>query len=322
MKRKLKSKILLLTILLIISSSSLVCGESLFATIDYRTCLVLHPEMKDFDFVSHRFTRPQLKRNEIKVMEAVYERMAAQQKILAPKIDALLAKQSKIQETISKTRLNWTLEGTKLAQLKISKDEIAKRLDETQTRDQKKLDKLQDEFNEIDKEIVSLQDSIWKEVFLSRAETVEKLEKIVAELDATIKETAGQLKISCVIDDTLSAPEAPTEVHQNIPENTPLWSSTAYQIILKSPLPEPNTFTIANHWAPSLMKTIENLSFQHLAHRKDVGSLAATVRPAKLFIAGGQDITEQVCRALFEKYKFNSYLIDSLIKGIKLFRER
>ncbi|OGK05317.1 MAG: hypothetical protein A2W80_16770 [Candidatus Riflebacteria bacterium GWC2_50_8] len=317
-----KSKILLLTILLIIGSASLVCGESLFATIDYRTCLVLHPEMKDFDFVSHRFTRPQLKRNEIKVMEAVYERMTAQQKVLAPKIDALLAKQSKIQETISKTRLNWTLEGTKLAQLKISKDEIAKRLDETQTRDQKKLDKLQDEFSEIDKEIVNLQDSIWKEVFLSRAETVEKLEIIVAELDATIKEIAGQLKVACVIDDTLSAPEAPTEVQQNIPENTPLWSNTAYQIILKSPLPEPNTFTIANHWAPSLMKTIENLSFQHLAHRKDVGSLAATVRPAKLFIAGGQDITEQVCRALFEKYKFNSYLIDSLIKGIKMFRER
>ena len=322
MKRKLKSKILLLTILLIIGSASLVCGESLFATIEYRTCLVLHPEMKDFDFVSHRFTRPQLKRNEIKVMEAVYERMTAQQKVLAPKIDALLAKQSKIQETISKTRLNWTLEGTKLAQLKISKDEIAKRLDETQTRDQKKLDKLQDEFSEIDKEIVNLQDSIWKEVFLSRAETVEKLEIIVAELDATIKEIAGQLKVACVIDDTLSAPEAPTEVQQNIPENTPLWSNTAYQIILKSPLPEPNTFTIANHWAPSLMKTIENLSFQHLAHRKDVGSLAATVRPAKLFIAGGQDITEQVCRALFEKYKFNSYLIDSLIKGIKMFRER
>jgi len=318
----LKNRIWLLTFLFVFSLSNLAQAQGLFATIDYRTCLVLHPEMKDFDFVSQRFSRPQLKRNDMAIMTAVYERMSTQQKVLSPKIDALLAKQSKVQENLAKTRLNWTVEGIKLAQLKISKAEITKRVAEAELRDQKKIDKLQDEILEIEKEIVDIKDSIWHEVFLSRAETVEKLEKIVVELDETIKNIADQHKVACVIDDTLTAPETPPEIIQNIPENTPLWSNPAYQIILQSPLPEPNTFTIANHWAPSLMKTIENLSFQFLPHRKDVGSLVSTVRPAKLFITGGIDITEAVCRSLFNKYEFNSYLIESLIKGIKMFRER
>lgn len=322
MRKKVKTKILLLITLLFLSSYSFAYADSSFATIDYRTCLVLHPEMKDYDFVTQRFTRSQLKRDDMATMQAVYERMAAKQKELAPKVDELLARQSKIQENIAKTRLHWTGEVTKLAQLKISKAEIDKRLADTQSRDEKRLEKMQDEFAEIDKEIVLLQDSIWNEVFLSRAETVKKLETIVSELDEIIKETAEKLKVSCIIDDTLTAPQTPPELLEHIPENTPLWSNTAYQIILKSPLPEPNTFTIANHWAPSLMKSIENLSFQHLANRKDVGSAVATVRPSKLFIAGNLDITEQVCRTLFEKYKFNPYLIESLLKGIKMFRER
>jgi len=317
-----KIKILLFITLLLLSCGNASHANSPFATIDYRTCLVLHPEMKDYDFVTQRFTRPQLKRDDMTTMQAVYERMAAKQKELAPKVDELLTKQSKLQENIAKTRLNWTGEAAKLAQLKVSKAEIDKRLTEARTRDENRLEKMQEEFAEIDKEIVLLQDSIWNEVFLSRAETVKKLESIVKELDEFIKETADKLKVSCVIDDTLTAPQAPPEILQNIPDNTPLWANTAYQIILKSPLPEPNTFTIANHWAPSLMKSIENLSFQHLAHRKDIGSIVATVRPSRLFISGNLDITEQVCRALFEKYKFNPYLIESLLKGIKMFRER
>jgi len=321
-RKKVKIKTLILAAILLFSCFNVSYANSQFATIDYRTCLSLHPEMKDYDFVTQRFSRPQLKRDDMATMQAVYERMAARQTELKPKVDQLLAKQSKIQEDISKTRLHWTGEVTRLAQLKIPKAEIDKRMVETQTRDEKKLEKMQNEFAEIDREIVQLQDSIWQEVFLSRAETVKKLETIVAELDEVIKETADKLKVSCVIDDTLTAPETPPEILQNIPENTPLWANTAYQIILKSPLPEPNTFTIANHWAPSLMKSIENLSFQHLAHRRDVGSVVATVRPSKLFISGNLDITEQVCRSLFEKYKFNPYLIESLMKGIKMFRER
>ncbi len=297
-------------------------GQTPFATIDYRTCLVLHPEMATFDFVAQRFSRPNLKRNDSLVMEQVYKSMQAKQKSLAPKIEALLAKQGKLQENMSKARLNWTTMGAKLAGQNLSKNEIEKRIEETQNRDQKKIDKMQQEFSDIENEIVSLKDSIWQDVFLTRAETVKKLEKIIGELDAVIADTSKELKVACVIDDTLNSSETPDEILNHIPENTPLWANPVYQTILKSPLPEPNTFTIANHWAPSLMKSIENLSFQYLSRRQDVGSLVSTIRPSKLFISGGLDITEKVCRSIFKKYKFNSYLTESLVKGIKMFRER
>lgn len=317
-----KSRILLTTILLLVASINLTLGQTQFGTIDYRTCLVLHPEMADFDFVAQRFSRPGLARNNAETMQAIYKRMEAKQRMLDSKMKALQSKQSKIQEEISRTRLNWTAVGAKFAKENMKPDLIERKIEETKIRDQKKIEKLQNEFNDIEDQITGLKDSVWGEVFMTRAETVAKLEKIVQELDLIIKETAEKKRVLTVIDNTLSAPEAIPEILQHIPENTPLWANPAYQIMLKSPLPEPNTFSIANHWAPSLIKSIENMSFQTLAHRNSVGSLVATVRPSKLIISGGMDLTEPVCREMFSKYKFNSYLIESLIKGIKMFHER
>ncbi|MBF0542964.1 MAG: hypothetical protein HQM08_00955 [Candidatus Riflebacteria bacterium] len=314
------------------AANALQSAENKIGTVDFRTCLALHPLMATFDFAADRFSRPNVMRNDQKTVEGIYERMAQKKKTLEAAINGIKRNISALQ--LERNTINLKTAEAEIFNLQIKNKTIPdeenvpelNRVTPSQVPVQSekqitdRIQQIDEKILELEKSINSIQDSVWTEVFLSREETDKKLQQIVAEVNAAIKQIADQNQISTVIDDSLNSHPILPEIMEGIPLNTSIWANSIYQLILNSPLPQPGTVSIANHWAGELQKSIEQMTYKYLATSKDLSSLIGNYKPPRMFLFGGVDLTIPVCEQIFTRYHLNPYLIQSLKTAIAAFR--
>lgn len=290
-----------------------------FATIDYRTCLALHPAMADFDFAAGRFTKAGIKRNDHKAMEAMYQAMTQKRKAIEPRRLELERKRAALQLQLNNLDLT-QIQGIVSPGKKDSSGfpqatALSGSALEARRRD------LWNRVAEIDQSLDGLNDGIWNDLFMTRDQTDRLLQQIVKEVDSAIKDVAAQYRIEAVIDDTLQAASLPVELMQNVPESTPLWTNSVYRIALDSPFPTPGKSSMANHWAGELQRNLERQIASYLGQRPEIAALVHGFRAPRLFVMGGVDLTTLVCERIFARYRLNPYLIQTLRAGIASFRK-
>lgn len=289
-----------------------------FATIDYRTCIALHPLIADFDFAAGRFSKPGIKRNDHMAMEALYKSMTQKRKALEPRRLDLERKRSALQLQSNNLDLG-QIQDVVIPVKDVSRSSQSAALSgaalEARRRD------LWERIAALDLEIDKLNDGIWDDLFLTKEETDRRLAQIVAEVDAAIRETAARYRVEAVIDDTLQAASLPVDLMQNVPESTPLWTNSVFKIALDSPFPTPGKPSMANHWAGELQRNLERQIVSYLGQRQDISPLVHGFRAPRLFVMGGVDLTSPVCERIFARYQLNPYLIQALRAGIASFRK-
>ncbi len=283
-----------------------------FATIDYRACLALHPLMADYDFAAERFSRAGVKRGDPKAMETAYHAMAGKKKALEPRRQELERRRQALQLQFN----NLDLDQLKnvIAQLKpASASAVPAPSPLSDARLVERRAELQRQIAALQREEANLLDEVWNDVLMTREETDKRLQQVINEVEGAIRETATAMGVGAVIDDTLAVASMPIDRIREVPESTPLFTTSLYRLILDAPFPEPGKPSMANHWASELQRNLGRQVTGYLgAMRHEVVEAAHGFRSPKLFVMGGVDITVPVCERLFQQYKVNPYLLQTL----------
>ncbi len=226
----------LLLVALLATVNPLFAAEPGFATVDLRMLLILHPEMKDFDYINGRFLRADISQKNAPEVRAQLEAM---RKSTSPTIEKLLNKQSQLAQTRAETFVNksnfvnrvlnnkpdesaktrklvnqakkdysaWShktfveLANPKTEiQIPQSKEEKSQMILEVDKKFKAQIASLDLELQDIGDQLKVAREEMFSPVYFTTAETIRKLRKIKEEISGLITQSASEKGIQIVMD--------------------------------------------------------------------------------------------------------------------------
>lgn len=352
--------------------------EGGWATVDTRVLLMLHPDMANFDYSNGRFFREgSLEKDINKVVaglkkareqaEKECEPLRARQKKLLQDRFALMQQKARALQVLApgdierlereKVQLQTAYRelerqrpsdrnaekmfSARKADLENKLTIIQSHLIDTGTDEQRKekVNKLQEQIEEIDKNVASIaiqtgkiEDKAISAVYLTGEETEARLKKAKDEINSLIQQAAKESKVAVVMD-TSFAMRSPKrkEKLKMIPAvdeapdivSAALFHSFANLTIdaeLQKNLTGPEGAPLPpEHLVVGRSLGMRSNLTQYLEFRNYLPENVADFSHGRLFLAGGTDLTPWVARQLFDRYKVPELVKNSFMQLIRNF---
>ena len=312
-----------------------MAGAAIWATIDARLLMVLHPTMATFDFSQGRFYRPGLQNltpgDLQKQLEQARKKVEPQLKSLGSRRARLVRSRNDMLASREETINLMLAHG---ASATSSVRDHGKNLLSFEERYQNKLRQFEEELEAIDREYTTVAEQAWAPVYMTAVETDRLLQTVRGEIAALAADAAQRLGCSLVIDPNAAndAVEGGPGLGRKVSQSEPvdLLGSKLFKLFGEWEVPEGVTIPgptgepvdLAKHLMPVLMGNMAQNFRQYLEFRPYLPSGAGQLDAKKLTLDGEPDLTEVVAREVFRRHRVPTERQESLMVLIRSFCTR
>ncbi|NLI76394.1 MAG: hypothetical protein GX442_08130 [Candidatus Riflebacteria bacterium] len=273
-----------------------------WATVDYTILLAFHPKMAWYDFAVQRFYRPEVPLGNAKEMAR-----------LRAKADARTAEvQSRLAEVRrNRNRLLQEL-GNIDQQRQNTINEMMRDGKETGSIEEsfaRKKVRLQEEYDALDKEYLKVQEAGLDVFFLTRDDSRKYLAAIMSEIDAVLSRISSERGDLAILDRAFVTPPAVEYPAPVAMSGLNLTEASLYAQLLQSNFQLPPGSTDPSTPPDHAKRVAAGLESRFQEDFQKLLTQAPTVQPvianlrARLFLAGGEDLTATALARIFETYK-------------------
>ena len=313
--------------LLVLFSGNLFAQN--LASVDSRLLMVLHPKMGNYDYSAGRFFRsgfsPQRSKNLYKELNEAAKNADKELRPLLKKESSLIEQRADLlierDQTINDL-------ATKAASETYNIRGKYERVAEYEARFDEKIARIDEQINSLYQQIESVRDKAYAPVYLSKAESRERLIEVKREIKNLTKTVAQRYKIDTVVDNSFGFRPARKKNEkaylflQNDDFDV-LSSSLFHNLTNYNPQMPPD--------AEKIGATMEHMlvggAYAKLDNLRKVSQLrsylvpvAAEYTPGSLFIIGGTDLTAYVAKEIFKNYRIPETLKKSYLQVIREFQ--
>ncbi len=290
--------------------------------VDYKLLVAMHPKMGNFDMVLERHLRSDINFADMDQLNAVNMQVASLSMQAHQRVETLMRDLDRVDLELAKIEEKVTGQTSEF-------DNERGRFqgDNTRQAQQTKIAQLQGQRQQIDGKIVQVWDEVLNPLYLSRAQSKQIVESVLAEIDLMLEAMARQLGGAVIMDSDYQAmPIIPQKVTSAPVVGADPLSIRLYQALLNSNLvgdvPEfyKRDPQLAQY-ASAMRRDIEQSFDRNIAGQISKSPLfGLAVRPrGRMVLAGGQnlDLTRQALEQIFKKYAVRADIAARILALIK-----
>ncbi len=317
-----RTKALIITVFLVFCQIIPVMAAPAMYFVDYKLLVALHPKMGNFDMVLERHLRSDINFADMDQLNAINLQVASLSLQAHQRVETLMRDLDRVDLELAK------VEEKVAGQISEFDNERGQfQGDNTRRSQQAKIAQLYEQRRQIDGKIVQVWDEVLNPLYLSRAQSKQIVESVLAEIDLMLETMARQLGGAVIMDSDYQAmPIIPEKVTAAPVVGADPLSIRLYQSLLHSNLvgdvPEfyKRDPQLAQY-ASAMRRDIEQSFDRNIAGQISKSPLfGQVIRPrGRMVLAGGQslDLTRQALEQVFKKYAVRADIAARILALIK-----
>lgn len=302
--------------LLVSLATATVLEAKGWATVDSTILLAFHPKMAWYDFAAQRFFRPEVPLGNEKEMAKLRAKAAARTAEVQTRLAEVRRNRNRLLQELN--TLDQQRRNTVNEMLREGKETAS--IEESFAR--KKV-RLQEEYDALDKDYLKVQEAGLDVFFLSRDDSRKYLSTIMGEIDAVLSRISRERGDLAILDRAFVTPPA---IEYPAPVAMPglnLTEASLYAQLLQSNFQLPPGTTDPSAPPDHAQRVAAGLESRFQEDFQKLLTQAPTVQPvianlrARLFLAGGEDLTAIALARIFETYKVPGEAATRLLRLIQ-----
>lgn len=317
-----RTKALIITVFMVFCQIIPAMAAPAMYFVDYKLLVALHPKMGNFDMVLERHLRSDINFADMDQLNAINLQVASLSLQAHQRVETLMRDLDRVDLELAK------VEEKVAGQISEFDNERGQfQGDNTRRSQQAKIAQLYEQRRQIDGKIVQVWDEVLNPLYLSRAQSKQIVESVLAEIDLMLETMARQLGGAVIMDSDYQAmPIIPEKVTAAPVVGADPLSIRLYQSLLHSNLvgdvPEfyKRDPQLAQY-ASAMRRDIEQSFDRNIAGQISKSPLfGQVIRPrGRMVLAGGQslDLTRQALEQVFKKYAVRADIAARILALIK-----
>lgn len=317
-----RTKALIITVFMVFCQIIPAMAAPAMYFVDYKLLVALHPKMGNFDMVLERHLRSDINFADMDQLNAINLQVASLSLQAHQRVETLMRDLDRVDLELAK------VEEKVAGQISEFDNERGQfQGDNTRRSQQAKIAQLYEQRRQIDGKIVQVWDEVLNPLYLSRAQSKQIVESVLAEIDLILETMARQLGGAVIMDSDYQAmPIIPEKVTAAPVVGADPLSIRLYQSLLHSNLvgdvPEfyKRDPQLAQY-ASAMRRDIEQSFDRNIAGQISKSPLfGQVIRPrGRMVLAGGQslDLTRQALEQVFKKYAVRADIAARILALIK-----